>query len=129
MPLMHFDLVAGRTDEQLRTLLDSAHQAMLDAFAVPERDRYQVVTQHPPEEMVVLDTGLGIERSKDLVVLRVTSAKRTEEKKTALYRLLAEYLQRDCGIDPQDLMVAIVENDAADWSFGNGVAQFLTGDL
>lgn len=129
MPLMHFDLVAGRTDEELKTLLDSTHQAMLDAFAVPERDRYQVVTQHPPEEMVVLDTGLGVERSKDLVVLRVTSAKRTEEKKTALYRLLAEYLQRDCGIDPQDLMVVIVENDAADWSFANGVAQFLTGDL
>jgi phenylpyruvate tautomerase PptA (4-oxalocrotonate tautomerase family) len=129
MPLLHFDLVAGRTDDQLRALLDSAHAAMLEAFETPERDRYQVVTQHPPGEMVALDTGLGLERSSDLVIVRVTSRRRTDEMKQSFYRLLAENLQRDCGVAPEDLIVTIVENDAADWSFGLGRAQFVTGEL
>jgi hypothetical protein len=30
---------------------------------------------------------------------------------------------------PDDLIVSITENGAADWSFGGGVAQFLTGAL
>jgi len=48
MPLLRFDLIEGRTDEELKTLLDAAHRAMLEAFKVPERDRYQVVHQHKP---------------------------------------------------------------------------------
>ena len=129
MPLIHIDLIEGRSPEQVRTLLDSAHQAMLDAFQVPDRDRYQVVSQHPAHEIVVQDTGLGLERSDQVVVVRVTSAKRTPEMKQKFYELLADYLQRDCGLDPQDLLVAVVENDKPDWSFGLGRAQFVTGEL
>jgi hypothetical protein len=43
--------------------------------------------------------------------------------------LLAEKLEKDCGISPDDLMVSIVTNRDADWSFGKGEAQFLTGKL
>jgi len=43
MPVIRFDLIEGRTDAELKTLLDSAHRAMLAAFKVPERDRYQIV--------------------------------------------------------------------------------------
>jgi hypothetical protein len=48
MPLMRFDIIEGRSQEQLKTLLDAAHRAMLRAFGVPERDRYQIVHQHRP---------------------------------------------------------------------------------
>ena len=30
---------------------------------------------------------------------------------------------------PKNLLIAIVENGDADWSFGYGQAQFITGDL
>ncbi|WP_246725563.1 tautomerase family protein, partial [Beijerinckia sp. L45] len=39
MPLLRFDLVEGRSDVELKTLLDAAHGAMLAAFGVPVRDR------------------------------------------------------------------------------------------
>ncbi|WP_175282630.1 tautomerase family protein, partial [Gluconobacter morbifer] len=45
MPLLRFDLIEGRTDAQIATLLDAAHDAMLEAFKVPVRDRYQLVYQ------------------------------------------------------------------------------------
>ena len=129
MPLLRFDLIEGRTDEELKTLLDAAHRAMLAAFKVPKRDRYQVVHQHKPGEMIVEDTGLGIPRTDKVVVVQVTSRPRTREQKEAFYRLLCEELNRACGIAPSDVMVSIVENTDEDWSFGLGRAQFLTGEL
>ncbi|MFP8966868.1 tautomerase family protein [Pokkaliibacter sp. CJK22405] len=129
MPLLKFDLIEGRDRNQLRELLDAAHEAMVEAFAVPQRDRYQVVTQHSPGEMIVQDTGLGLERSDQVVMLTVVSRPRKESQKLAFYRLLADGLKHRCGLDPQDLMVSIVENTDADWSFGRGQAQFITGEL
>ncbi|MED4238091.1 tautomerase family protein [Priestia megaterium] len=129
MPLLRFDLIEGRDEKELKTLLDAAHRAMLEAFGVPERDRYQIVHQHPAHEMIIEDTGLGFERSKDLVIISVTSKQRTEEQKQALYRLIVKELRESCGIQPNDIMISIVENGNADWSFGMGEAQFLTGKL
>ncbi|MGE1114941.1 tautomerase family protein [Priestia megaterium] len=129
MPLLRFDVIEGRDEKELKTLLDAAHGAMLEAFGVPERDRYQIVHQHPAHEMIIEDTGLGFERSKDLVIISVTSKQRTEEQKQALYRLIVKELGESCGIQPNDIMISIVENSNADWSFGMGEAQFLTGKL
>lgn len=129
MPLLRFDIIEGRSEEELNALLNTAHDAMVEAFDVPERDRYQIVHTHKAHEMVIQDTGLGFKRSKDIVLISVTSKTRTKEKKQRLYQLLAERLEANCGLAPTDLMVSIVENDAADWSFGLGEAQFLTGKL
>lgn len=129
MPLLHFDVIEGRSEDELKTLLDAAHRAMLSAFKVPERDRYQIVQEHKPGHMIVEDTGLGIERTEKVVVVRVISRPRTREKKEAFYRLLCEELESSCGIAPSDVMVSIVENTDEDWSFGLGRGQFLTGEL
>ncbi|WP_108682932.1 tautomerase family protein [Methyloceanibacter sp. wino2] len=129
MPLLRFDLIEGRTDDEIQTLLDAAHRAMLAAFKVPERDRYQIVQEHKRGRMIVEDTGLDIERTDKVVVVQVISRPRTREKKEDFYRLLCEELERACGIAPSDVMVSIVENTDDDWSFGLGRAQFLTGEL
>jgi len=109
--------------------LDASHRAMVKAFGVPERDRYQIVHQHPAHELIIEDTGLGFERSNNLVVIRVTSKQRSDEQKKNLYKLLVQELGESCGIEPNDIMVSIVTNGDADWSFGLGEAQFLNGKL
>ncbi|MFD2215560.1 tautomerase family protein [Metabacillus endolithicus] len=129
MPLLRFDLVEGRDEQQLKKLLDTAHQAMVDAFQVPQRDRYQIVHQHSPSELIIEDTGLGFTRTKNLVIISIVSKKRTTSQKATLYSLLAERLNTECGVSPEDLMISITENGEADWSFGLGEAQFLTGKL
>lgn len=35
MPLLKFDIIQGRSEEQVRKLLDTTHQAMVQAFDVP----------------------------------------------------------------------------------------------
>lgn len=129
MPLLKFDILQGRNDEQLKTLLDATHQAMVEAFEVPASDRYQCVTQHRPGELVLHDTGLGYTRSANVVLLTVISRPRSQAQKAAFYRLLAERLRADCGLSPDDLIVSLVENADSDWSFGRGRTQFLTGEL
>lgn len=43
MPLVRFDLIQGRTPQEISRLLDAAHRALVAAFGIPERDRYQTV--------------------------------------------------------------------------------------
>jgi phenylpyruvate tautomerase PptA (4-oxalocrotonate tautomerase family) len=129
MPLVYIDLIEGRTPSEVRTLLDAVHDAVVEAFGVPPRDRYQVVHTHPGHEIVAWDTGLGIERSARLVVVHVVSRRRARAMKERFYKLLASNLSERCGQDPADLIVSITENDDDDWSFGYGRAQFLTGEL
>jgi phenylpyruvate tautomerase PptA (4-oxalocrotonate tautomerase family) len=129
MPLLYFNVLEGRTDAELKTMLDAAHRAMLAAFKVPERDRYQIVNEYRPSRMIVEDTGLGIPRTEKVLVVQVVSRPRGKEAKQKFYKLLTEELQKSCGIDPSDVMVSIIENSDEDWSFGLGRAQFLEGDL
>lgn len=129
MPLLKFDIVKGRSDAQLQTLLNATHNAMVQAFEVPPSDRYQSVTQHDPGELVLEDTGLGYRRSANAVLLTVITRPRTQAQKSEFYRLLAERLEADCGLSPDDLIISLVENEDADWSFGRGRAQFLTREL
>jgi phenylpyruvate tautomerase PptA (4-oxalocrotonate tautomerase family) len=129
MPLVYFDLIEGRTPVEVRTLLDAAHDAVVEAFAVPPRDRYQLVTTHAAHEVVAWDTGLGIDRSSSQVIVHVVSRRRSREMKQKFYELLASRLADRCDLDPADLIVSITENGDEDWSFGHGRAQFLTGEL
>jgi phenylpyruvate tautomerase PptA (4-oxalocrotonate tautomerase family) len=130
MPLVRIDVVGGRrTAEQLRLLADTVQEVMLDVFAAPPRDRYQVITEHGPGQLICEDTGLGIERTDDLVVLQVFQQGRSEEQKRDLYAGLATRLEEATGLSPGDLIVSVLGNSREDWSFGLGRAQFLEGDL
>jgi 4-oxalocrotonate tautomerase len=129
MPLLYVDIIEGRTPAEIQALLDAIHEAVVEAFQVPQRDRYQVVRAHPAHEIVALDTGLDITRSSQLVVLHAVSRRRPREFKEQFYKLLASNLAERCGLEPADLIVSVTENDDEDWSFGYGRAQFLTGEL
>ena len=128
MPFLRVDAYEGRSNEQVKELLDAIHRAILSAFGVPLRDRYQVYQEHSESNFIVQDTGLGIDRTKNVVFIGITSRQRTEEQKTNLYTKLVEELKA-CSIVQSDIVVSIVTNSDADWSFGNGRAQFLTGEL
>ena len=129
MPLVRIDVIEGRSDDALRRLADTVQDVLVELFAAPERDRYQVIHEHRPGLIIALDTGLGFERTNDVVVIQITQQGRDEAQKKAVYAALAERLEADCGLAPTDLVVSIVENTPADWSFGLGRAQFLEGDL
>jgi phenylpyruvate tautomerase PptA (4-oxalocrotonate tautomerase family) len=129
MPLVRIDAFEGRSEPEIKTVLDSTHRAIVKAFHINERDRYQIYDAHPKSRFVVQDTGLGIARTDKAIIITIVSKSRPEILKRKVYKELTEELARSASIAPSDVMVCIVENSAADWTFGNGEAQFLTGEL
>jgi Tautomerase enzyme len=129
MPLLRFDILEGRTDDEIDQLLDAAHSAMVEAFGVPDSDRFQVVHEHKPNRVRIGDIGLGIKRSDKVVLLQITAMPRSGKQKETFYRLLAERLHAACGIAPEDVIVSYLGNGNDDWSFGMGEAQFVSGTL
>ncbi|MBX8569852.1 tautomerase family protein [Pseudomonas cichorii] len=129
MPLLKIDVVKGRSEEALVTLLDTLHDAMVEAFQVPPRDRYQILNEHEPSRLVIQDTGLGFTRTHNVVVITAVSRPRSAQMKQKFYELVVQGLELNCGISPQDVMISIVINSDEDWSFGLGRAQFLTAEL
>ena len=129
MPLIKIDALEGRSQSEVTALLDAVHRAAVKALHVPARDRYQIYQAHPKGFMVIQDTGLNIPRTDKALIITVISKKRDEILKRRFYRELTAELAGSVGIAPSDVMVAVVENSAADWSFGNGEPQFLTGEL
>jgi phenylpyruvate tautomerase PptA (4-oxalocrotonate tautomerase family) len=123
MPYVRISLHAGKPAEYLRSLSDSVHQAMVEAFDVPADDRFQLIHQHTPGELVFDRHYLGGPRSDDFVLIAITAGRvRTADTKRRFYRRLVERLAESPGIAPRDVMVVVNTTQAEDWSFADGVA-------
>ncbi|HEX8487266.1 MAG TPA: tautomerase family protein [Propionibacteriaceae bacterium] len=129
MPLVRIDVQQGRSADELRLLADTVQEVLLDVFAAPPRDRYQIISEHPVGHIIAEDTGLGFERSDGVTVIQIFQQGRNEAQKKATYAALADRLSAVCGVKPTDLIVSVTANERADWSFGLGRAQFLEHDL
>lgn len=130
MPLVQIHVIEGRrTPEQLRRVADVIHAVVLEHFNAPPRDRYQIITEHKPGQIIAEDTGLGFDRSENLVVVQIVQQGRDVAQKQRLYRRLADNLQSETGLAGTDLIVSVTANNPEDWSFGQGEAQFVTGAL
>ena len=129
MPLVRIDVQQGRTPAALRQIADTVQGVMLDVFAAPPRDRYQIITEHPVGHIIAEDTGLGFTRTDGVTVIQIVQQGRSSAQKQSAYEQLAKRMEAECGVRPEDLIISVVANERADWSFGLGRAQFLDGDL
>jgi phenylpyruvate tautomerase PptA (4-oxalocrotonate tautomerase family) len=126
MPLQRIDLAHGRPEAERRAIADAVHRALVETIDVPPDDRFQVVTEHPQGGFVVTPAYLGI-RYEDPVLVQLTiSLGRSTEQKQRLYARLVELLEQ-AGVARGDVIVNLVEVQRDDWSFGNGVAQYVPG--
>ncbi|MFE3598607.1 tautomerase family protein [Streptomyces sp. NPDC059142] len=130
MPLVRIGMIRGRSTENTRAIADAVQQPLIDVLKIPERDRFQIITQHDPTEIIALDAGLGFERTTSgaVIVHIFTQHGSTTRDKQRLYRTLAQRLAA-AGVDGKDLFVSSFENGPEDWSFADGRAQYVEGDL
>jgi len=124
MPLVRISLVKGQPAALRRSIGDAVHRAMVEAIDVPQRDRFQLLTEHEPGDLVYDSEYLGIARSDNIVIIQITlSAGRSLEKKRKLYRRVAHNLG-ELGVRREDVWINLVEVAKENWSFGNGVASY-----
>jgi 4-oxalocrotonate tautomerase len=126
MPLVRIDLRRGKPAAYKKAICDAVYRALRETFTVPEEDRFFVVDEHDDANLIYSRSYMGIERGDDFVVLQLTvSNTRSTEQKKALYARIVALLAEDPGLRPQDVFINLVEVDIANWSFGNGIAQYV----
>jgi 4-oxalocrotonate tautomerase len=126
MPLVEIFLRTGTTPEYRRALADGVHRALVEAIAIPADDRFQVVTEYDPNDLIYDPRYFGVKRSDRIVMVKVTlSFGRKPQLKRKLFKRMAEILAESPGLPPADLMTVLVETAWENWSFGNGEAHYM----
>ncbi len=126
MPFVRIDLPAGKSDQHRRTIGDVVYDALL-TVGVPKDDRFQVITEHTLEGLILDPTYLGIERSADALFIQITlNEGRTDDQKRSLYQSIADGLHDRLKMRREDISINLVEVLKANWSYGNGEAQYVS---
>ncbi|WP_458098170.1 tautomerase family protein [Roseomonas sp. WA12] len=129
MPLIRITLLKGRSPAELRAIADGVHEALVETYAVPPEDRFQIIEQKDPGEIIFSPRYLGIARTERLVIIHVVAGHwRDTAAKQTLYHAVADRLAANPGLRREDVQVILTSNDRPDWSFGNGVASYVPAE-
>jgi phenylpyruvate tautomerase PptA (4-oxalocrotonate tautomerase family) len=126
MPLVRIDLRKGKPAAYKKAIGDGVYRAMRETFTVPDEDRFMVVTEHDEDQFFYSKTYLDIDRTDNLVIIQITvTNSRNVDQKKALFARIVELLAEQPGVRPQDVFVNLLEVGKENWSFGNGIAQYV----
>jgi phenylpyruvate tautomerase PptA (4-oxalocrotonate tautomerase family) len=121
MPFARIDLAQGKTAEYRATVADIVYTGIVEVLKAPDGDRFIVVGEHEPANLIYDPNFLGMKRSPDFLLIQVTSTVgNNKDSKFAFYRYIADELKSKLSVRPDDIMVNLVFVDKADWSFGRG---------
>ncbi len=126
MPLVRISLREGRPQGFGKEVGQIVYEAMVETIGVPPKDLFQIISEHGAEQLVYDPSYLGIERSVDFIVIQATiSEGRTVERKQQFYKAVVDRLSRTLAVRPQDVFINLIEVKKENWSFGNGIAQYV----
>jgi phenylpyruvate tautomerase PptA (4-oxalocrotonate tautomerase family) len=99
------------------------YEAMVSiGIGAPASDRFQVIAEHNTENFACAPNYLGIARSDDRVIIRITwNEGRTTEQ---LFKSTAKGLAKAVGSRIEDVFVALLDVKRENWPFGMGVSQY-----
>jgi phenylpyruvate tautomerase PptA (4-oxalocrotonate tautomerase family) len=125
MPLVRIDLPNTIEPARRGLIGDIVYQAMADVLNVPDGDKFQIITAHDADSLRIDPAYLGVDRSPTAFIIDITlNAGRTVELKRQFYATVAERLNAEANVRPQDVMIVLTEVAKENWSFGNGEAQY-----
>jgi 4-oxalocrotonate tautomerase len=127
MPLVRIDLIRGKSAQYRKTIGEIIYNAMRDVINVPKDDKFQIISEHAPEELNFAEGYLGNTYTQDIIFIQITlNAGRTVEMKKAFYKRIADDLSAQLKVRPEDVVINLVEVAKENWSFGGGIAQYAT---
>ena len=129
MPFVRIDLGKQYPDGVAQQVGNIVYEAMIAHINVPADDKFQVITKHDADELVVPKSYLGIEYSKGIIFIQVTlNEGRSTELKKKFYKVICADLVEKLKIRPEDIVINLVEVNKENWSFGHGEMQYAPKD-
>lgn len=126
MPLVRIDLLEGKSSDYRQKVGQIIYETMMDVLSVPKNDKFQIITEHPSSELQFDRDYLGIHRSDQCIFVQITlSSGRTVETKQRFYKAVADRLHEELKLRREDVFINLVEVSKENWSFGNGIAQYV----
>lgn len=125
MPLIQISLIEGKSQKYIQAIADGIHEALRNAWNIPQNDRFQIITEHKKSHFIIDKTIWDGDRSDDVIVIYITSIPRSQEMKIQLYKELVKILGLNPKVRKEDIFVTMVNNERENWSFGKGLAQLI----
>ena len=115
MPLVRIEVLEGRSADETKSLLDAVHEALIEAFAIPDDDRTQRVVEHDRDHFEI-PPG----RSERYTLVEITAFPgRSVDAKRALYRAIVRNLGV-VGVPADDVSIVIHEPPLENWGIRGG---------
>jgi ketosteroid isomerase-like protein len=119
MPFVDISLAQGKSREYLEGVSNAVHEALVAEFGIQPGDRFQLIQQHEPNDMIFDRSSL----SDDFIVLTISDdLDRGELAKRRFYKTLVRLLQEGPTLKPADVFVMIHVTSPVNFSFADGVA-------
>lgn len=125
MPLINIYVPENKPDTFYQRLSELIHQSLIETWQIPKEDLFQILHKKAPGDLIFDPTMWNIDRSKETILLHITTSPRTQLMKRNFYKKISENLEKELNHRPQDIIISILTNTKEDWSFGNGAAQLL----
>lgn len=120
MPFVTINILEGKDKEYIQKVTDAINSAVIETMKFPEDDRYQVVHELPSHCLQYQN------RDEDRIMMHlVMRAGRPDKAKQAFYIKCVANLNKAVGIKPENIFITFTENRDVDFSFRDGVAQFV----
>ena len=117
MPHVRIEIVKGRTLEHRRRLLQAVHDALVQAFEIPDDDRIQRLVEHEPENFEI-----PVGSSPDYTLIEITAFPgRSVDAKRNLYSAVVSGLA-ELHIEPMDISVVVHEPTLESWGLRGGLS-------
>ena len=120
MPVVHFYVPDHVAPAKVAALAEGVHRALVETSYVPETDRFHVVHRMAAGDLLMDPTFPDVQRSPEACIVQVVYIEgRTVAQKVAFYRHAVAAAEA-AGFRSDDIMLAVLENSASDWSAGGG---------
>jgi phenylpyruvate tautomerase PptA (4-oxalocrotonate tautomerase family) len=125
MPVFHAHIPKGRFSKEQKIALGNAlNQSLVEALNIPRGDRFVILSEHGDDELFIDPNFMDMNRTSNAMIIHVlVGAHRPSSDKQALMAAITRLLEKEVGISPDDVFIALVPVPNENFSFGRGVAQ------
>jgi hypothetical protein len=123
MPFVNISLAHGKSREYLDGVSSAVHEALVQELGMNPGDRFQLIDQYEPGEMIFSRDFRGGPRSDDFIVFTITEGiDRGDQAKQRFYKTLVDLLQKNPGVRGEDVFVMFYLTPPVNFSFASGLS-------